>query len=247
MDFNYWKRKYAEQWKDANKREEIVKNIIEEETGLEIEYYGIGAGEDTFISGSAEHNNSVKGEPDLHVINTSIFIEVTGSFSKNTKDGDPLWFRPDKLRYAYDHRKETDEFLVNNFLYADKWYVIHLVDEFWDDIKSKYDTTDYKNVKPIINGGQEEYIAINGNNPFIKDFNSLLDYLHKIRRELEEFEKDAIRRMRDSINMTQKQFAIYFNIPIATVQDWEQNRRKPPFYVISMIDKIINLQNLKNS
>lgn len=237
MDYNYWKNKYQSLWKDANKREEIVKKVIEEETGLCLEYYGLGAGDEAYLDGSASVNKSEKGEPDLHIINTNIFIEVTGSFSKITKAGDPLWFRPDKLNYAYTHRDTHDAFLVNNFFYADRWYVIHLSDDFWQDVKTN--KKDYQKISPTIRGTKEQYVQINGDNPYIQDFTSLLQYLHEIKKAIDEFEKDAITRLRASSGMTQKEFAVRFCIPIATLRDWEQGRRKPPFYVIWMLDQLI--------
>lgn len=45
----------------------------------------------------------------------------------------------------------------------------------------------------------------------------------------------TIKRMRLIANMTQKTFAEYFDIPIRTLQDWEQDRRTPPDYVVELI------------
>ena len=50
---------------------------------------------------------------------------------------------------------------------------------------------------------------------------------------------NEIRKLRDSVNMTQKEFSNYFSIPIGTVQDWEHGRRNPPIYVIAMIKRLL--------
>ena len=51
-----------------------------------------------------------------------------------------------------------------------------------------------------------------------------------------------IKKIRERLNMTQREFAEYFEIPIRTIQEWEQERCKPPVYVIKMIEKIIELE-----
>lgn len=45
-----------------------------------------------------------------------------------------------------------------------------------------------------------------------------------------------IKEMRKQVNMTQKQFSEYLNIPKRTIEDWETDRRKPPQYVIELIE-----------
>jgi len=48
-----------------------------------------------------------------------------------------------------------------------------------------------------------------------------------------------IRELRLHSGLSQRKFAEMFNIPIATLKDWEQGRRKPPVYVIGMIQTIL--------
>lgn len=52
-----------------------------------------------------------------------------------------------------------------------------------------------------------------------------------------------IQELRNKTKLSQTQFAKRFNIPVATLRDWEQGRRKPPNYVIEMINKILSLEN----
>ena len=47
-----------------------------------------------------------------------------------------------------------------------------------------------------------------------------------------------INQLRQSTHLTQKQFAEYFDIPLRTVQEWEQGRRKPPDYIPKLLERI---------
>lgn len=61
--------------------------------------------------------------------------------------------------------------------------------------------------------------------------------------EIQEFRKRA--------NMSQRQFASHFGIPLGTLRNWEQGIAKPPEYVLSMLlarvrrDKMINFETIK--
>lgn len=54
-----------------------------------------------------------------------------------------------------------------------------------------------------------------------------------------------IKEIRNNLNLTQKEFAQKFQIPLRTLQGLEQNLRNPPTYVIFMIQKIIDLEKEK--
>ena len=49
-------------------------------------------------------------------------------------------------------------------------------------------------------------------------------------------------QLRKSTGMSQRVFAMYFGIPVSTLQDWEHGSRNPPSYVISMMDRILTLE-----
>ncbi len=53
----------------------------------------------------------------------------------------------------------------------------------------------------------------------------------------------SIKEFRKKCGMTQKQFSEYFNLPIRTLQEWEQGRRKPPSYILELLERIWNLEN----
>ena len=52
-----------------------------------------------------------------------------------------------------------------------------------------------------------------------------------------------MKEFRESIGMSQSQFAEYFGIPIRTLQEWEQGRRVPPDYILKMMKRIWKLEN----
>lgn len=57
-------------------------------------------------------------------------------------------------------------------------------------------------------------------------------------------EETSITELRANTLLSQKEFAEHFKIPVRTLQEWEQGRRKPPIYVIDMIKKIMELERL---
>lgn len=52
----------------------------------------------------------------------------------------------------------------------------------------------------------------------------------------------TIKQIRKAMQLTQEQFAFKFNIPVSTLQKWETRARKPPEYVIGMIEHIVSLE-----
>ena len=55
----------------------------------------------------------------------------------------------------------------------------------------------------------------------------------------------SIAEIRKSTGMSQSEFAKLFDIPVRTLQDWEQERRVPPPYVPGMILRILNHEFFK--
>lgn len=48
-----------------------------------------------------------------------------------------------------------------------------------------------------------------------------------------------IREMRKKLNITQSEFANRYNIPFRTIQNWETGLRKPPTYIIDLLENQI--------
>ena len=53
-----------------------------------------------------------------------------------------------------------------------------------------------------------------------------------------------IKELRVCTGLSQNKFASMFEIPVATLKDWEQGRRTPPSYVINMIKTILKYRGL---
>lgn len=53
-----------------------------------------------------------------------------------------------------------------------------------------------------------------------------------------------VKEMRIQTGLSQSKFAKMFEIPVATLKDWEQERRKPPVYVIHMMKTILEYKGM---
>ena len=53
-----------------------------------------------------------------------------------------------------------------------------------------------------------------------------------------------IKEMRAKTGLSQTKFASLFGIPVATLKDWEQGRRKPPEYVVTMVQTILEFKKM---
>ena len=53
-----------------------------------------------------------------------------------------------------------------------------------------------------------------------------------------------IKEIRTQTGMSQSQFADYFNIPLSSLQKWEQGQRRCPDYLLSLIDYKIRNEKL---
>lgn len=45
-----------------------------------------------------------------------------------------------------------------------------------------------------------------------------------------------IREIRALTNLSQANFGKKYNIPLRTIQDWETGKRKPPIYVVELLE-----------
>ena len=54
----------------------------------------------------------------------------------------------------------------------------------------------------------------------------------------------TIKEIRKQAGMTQQAFSEFLGIPKRTIEDWENERRKPPEYVVKLIEyRIFNKKN----
>ena len=52
-----------------------------------------------------------------------------------------------------------------------------------------------------------------------------------------------MKEFRLSTGLTQREFAEHFEIPVRTIQEWEQGRRKPPEYLLKLLKRIWKLES----
>lgn len=143
-------------------------------TQKKVSDFGLGAGSADYIDGSARKNGYQKGDADLVVNGTNIFIEVTGPLVSSVKESDPLWFRPDKFDNAINN-SEHDVFFAHNCMSTNLWRVIHVESE----LKRRYENNEFSRVQKYIRGNLECYIEIAANDNCLRKLDYLVEYIKR--------------------------------------------------------------------
>ena len=55
-----------------------------------------------------------------------------------------------------------------------------------------------------------------------------------------------IREIRALANLSQVKFGKKYNIPLRTIQDWEAGKRKPPIYVVELLEFKVRYDLIQN-
>ena len=55
----------------------------------------------------------------------------------------------------------------------------------------------------------------------------------------------TIKELRQQTGLSQTAFAKYFEIPLRTVQDWEQGKRTPPEYLVKLMAEKLKMNKLE--
>ena len=53
----------------------------------------------------------------------------------------------------------------------------------------------------------------------------------------------TVKELRAKTGLSQSKFAARFELPVRTLQDWEQGRFNPPPYVVAMMERILDLEH----
>lgn len=176
MDKDYWKKAYQDMWEDSSKREIALARWIERLTGRRVEIIGLGAGTSEFISGSAEEHGHDKGDADLHIIDTNLYVEVTGPLTSKVPASDPLWFRPDKFNNAVKHaRLGHDTFFAHHCPAENLWRVIHIDQPLIDRLLRH----EFPVIHPRIRGRVEDYVEVPAKDSCVQPLEFLARYLLK--------------------------------------------------------------------
>lgn len=54
-----------------------------------------------------------------------------------------------------------------------------------------------------------------------------------------------IKELRNLTGMSQNEFASYFGISVRNIQEWEQERKNPPSYLVGLLERILNNEYFK--
>jgi len=168
-DFDYWKHRYSHTWDQSSRRENNISLCIKQLTGFTVVKVGLGAGSSDFIPGPAMIHGLAKGEADLQVEGTNIFLEVTGPLVKSVTPEKPIWVRPDKLDAARNHQ-DHETWILHHLPYNELVRVINLDSQFW----SALDRGEFIIVQPIIRGVMEKYYEIPASHHCVQPFDSLI-------------------------------------------------------------------------
>ncbi len=176
---NFWKDAYKDSWEQSATKENLIKEIIEAETGLRVDIVGLGAGTTDYISGSAQDNNHEKGDADLYIESKDIHIEVTGP-NVPMMIFDDLWFRPDKLNNTYK-KVVTGEGKLHLIVHVQddkqngKKIIrgINLNKQFFMDVKAN----PYPIITPKIRGNVEKYIEVNPKDKHIIKLEQIIELI----------------------------------------------------------------------
>jgi hypothetical protein len=167
---NYWKDRYKDQWAASNKREKLVADMIKRDTGRDVEFVGFGAGSTEYLEGSAASHGHQKGDADLHILDTHIYVEVTGSH-KPIEAHRPLWVRPDKIQAAQDAREQGKQVvLVHCAENLDLFRVIPIG-------SSRFDVKEFHLLTPRIRGSVERFYEIPANHKMIYSWGSFVKFV----------------------------------------------------------------------
>lgn len=174
MDTDFYKRMYADSWAQSSEKEIRVAKMIAEGTLKTVNACGFGAGSDAFISGSAESHGFEKNEPDLAIVGTNIFLEVTGPLTPHVEADAPLWIRPGKIDYAEQKRPEKDIWLVHHIVKADLFRVIHFNEAFYTAL----DDDEFSVIRPFIRGSKMTFIEIEPDHSTVQPWDRLTSYIN---------------------------------------------------------------------
>ena len=133
-DFDYWKKQYKETWGQSSQRETGIAEYLAQASGKKIAPAGLGAGSADFLSGSASAHGHAKGDADLVVVGTNIYLEITGPLVLSVDKDQDLWIRPDKVANAKSSVAH-ETWIVHHLPKNDLIRVVPLGDEFWQSLK----------------------------------------------------------------------------------------------------------------
>jgi len=172
-DFDYWKNQYKQTWDQSSQRESAIAAYLSEASGKKIELVGLGAGSAEFLSGSASKRGHTKGDADLFVVGTNIYLEVTGPLVQSVDEQQDLWIRPDKVQNAKQNSASHEVWVVHHLPKKNLIRVVPLDSAFFKALE----TGAFPIVAPRIRGAEERYHSIPAKHACVKSCNVLIERL----------------------------------------------------------------------
>ncbi|MCC5828950.1 MAG: hypothetical protein JJU36_05835 [Phycisphaeraceae bacterium] len=174
-DYDYWKKQYQDSWGKSSERETEIAAQLSQATGREIRTVGLGAGSAEFLTGSAAQQGHTKGDADLNVVGTNIYLEVTGPLVTSVVESAPLWIRPDKVQNARQKAPAQETWVVHHLPRNGLVRVVHLSGEFF----AALDAGEFPIVTPRIRGVTERYHEIAAGHRCVKAYDALIERLRR--------------------------------------------------------------------
>lgn len=53
----------------------------------------------------------------------------------------------------------------------------------------------------------------------------------------------TLKELREKTGLSQSKFASYFGISVRNIQEWEQERKNPPPYFVTLLDRLWSAEN----
>lgn len=178
-DFDYWKKQYKDTWGRSSQRETTIAEYLAQASGASIEPVGLGAGSTEFISGAATAHGHAKGDADLVVVGTNIYLEVTGPLVPSIDRQQDLWVRPDKVANAKQNVSSHETWVVHHLPKDDLIRVMPLDAGFWKAL----DADEFPIVTRRIRGVPERYHAIPAMHRCVKACSVLVERLKQVNSE----------------------------------------------------------------
>ncbi len=175
-DFNYWKDKYKHSWEESAKREHKVAKLLESmfDGRIKVEFRGLGAGQSEYLPGNATQHGHEKGDPDIFVVGTNVYLEITGPLTTSVDEHQPLWIRLDKVQNAQRKReKEHEVWLVHHLPRNDLLRTVALDIKFFNALQDG----EFPIVNPKIRGAEEKYYSIPANHHCVGSIDVLIERL----------------------------------------------------------------------
>lgn len=175
-DFDYWKRQYQQSWGQSAEREAGIAAQLSQATGKEIQPVGLGAGSAEFLPGSAAQQGHTKGDADLNVVGTNIYLEVTGPLVNSVVEGNALWIRPDKVQNAKQKTPALETWVVHHLPRNELIRVVPLNKQFFRALEAG----EFPIVAPRIRGVTERYHEIPARHACVQPYDTLVERLKRV-------------------------------------------------------------------